>query len=58
MAADRRKRTYKVLVAGYYLGDYYAAGATIELLPEQAEYDTPPHGNGLALVTPRQTAAG
>lgn len=45
---SKAMRTYDVVQSGYFLGDFYAAGATVTCLPEQAKYDLPPHGAMLA----------
>lgn len=44
------KRTYEVMVDGFLLGDFYRAGDKVELHPEQARYDLPPHGTMLRSV--------
>lgn len=43
------KTTYTVVEPGFLFGDYYKSGDTIDLLPEQARYDLPPHGSMLML---------
>lgn len=41
---SKTKVTYEVVQDGFLLGDFYRAGARVELFPEQARYDLPPHG--------------
>lgn len=41
------KQTYEVAQDGFLLGDFYKAGTTVDLYPEQARYDLPPHGTML-----------
>lgn len=43
----KTKETYEVAQDGFLFGDFYKAGTTIELYPEQARYDLPPHGSML-----------
>jgi hypothetical protein len=44
------KQKYEIVSAGFLGGDYYAAGAIVELHPRQAEYDLPPFGTMLRPV--------
>ena len=46
------KRTYEVVEDGFILNTFYAAGATVELYPEQARYDLPPYGTMLREAAP------
>lgn len=50
------KTTYTVVAPGFLFGDYYKPGDTIELHPEQAKYDLPPHGSMLMLPAAGATA--
>lgn len=45
----KTKQTYDVIADGWLFGDYYRAGDTIQLHPEQAAQDMPPHGSMLKL---------
>lgn len=45
----KTKQTYDVIADGWLFGDYYRAGDTIQLYPEQAAQDMPPHGSMLKL---------
>ena len=50
-----KKQKYEVAQDGFLAGDYHRAGETVEMYPEQAAYDLPPHGS--MLKAPAATTA-
>lgn len=57
MVMAKIKQTYEVVQDGFLFGDFYKAGATIDLYPEQASYDLPPHGTMLKAPSSAAPAA-
>lgn len=53
----KTKETYEVAQDGFLLGDFYRAGDKVELYPEQARYDLPPHGSMLKPLAATPAAA-